>query len=215
MGRKPKKDGATAAPKQTMESLSEDQRYSLTEQHRQRVEKALATKKAAATAYLNACRLAKAELGADGMEDINDLIALATPEGEARMKAQIERQMKVLEWRNVPIGSMEDMFPTTDRTPLTERAFAEGKRQGLAGESCDNPHHVTTLAHKSHNDGWAKGQEAKATKGFSKLEDDDGPKGSVPKDKWAKDLADQNEKVSADIKKSAAIGSTRATFEVH
>lgn len=203
MGRKPKKDGASAAPKQTMESLSEDQRYSLTEQHRQRVEKALATKKAAATAYLNACRLAKAELGADGMDDINDLIALATPEGEARMKAQIERQMRVMQWMNVPIGTHGELFADTDRTPITERAFNEGKRMGLAGESCNNPHHVTTAAHKSFNDGWAAGQETKATKGFSKLEDDDKPSGSVPKDKWAKDLRDQNETIQKAIKSGA------------
>src|ERR1700742_4811306 len=113
-GKKDKAGAGSSAPKQTMESLSEDQRYSLTEQHRQRVEKALATKKAAATAYLNACRLAKAELGENGMDDINDLIALSTPEGEARMKAQIERQMRVMQWMNVPIGTQSSIFAEED-----------------------------------------------------------------------------------------------------
>jgi hypothetical protein len=173
---KSKKDkgAAPSAPKQTLEGLSDDQRYSLTEQHRLKVEKALATKKAAAAAYLNACKIAKAELGADGMDDINDLIALSTPEGEARMKAQIERQMRVMQWMNVPIGTHGELFADADRTPITERAFADGKRQGLAGEPQSNPHHHTTEAHRAHNDGYANGQTTKATKGFSKLEPESG-----------------------------------------
>jgi len=194
MGRKPKKEkgGASTAPKQTLEGLSEDQRYSLTEQHRQKVEKALATKKAAAAAYLNACKVAKAELGATGMDDINDLIALSTPEGEARMKAQIERQMRVMQWMNVPIGTHGELFTDDDRTPLTERAFAEGKRQGLAGERQNNQHHVTTEAHRAHNEGYAAGQQTLATKGFSKLEPGE----------------------AADVKTAASLGSSRPTFEV-
>lgn len=192
MGRRTKKDGASSAPKATIESLSDDQQYSLTEQHRQKVEKALATKKAAAAAYLNACKIAKAELGADGMDRINDLIALSTPEGEKRMKEQIERQITVMRWMNVPIGTQGSIFGEEDRTPITERAFNEGKRQGLAGESCVNPHHHTTEAHRRFNDGWAAGQETKATKGFSKLDPD----------------------VAADVKKSASLGSSRPSFEV-
>jgi ribosome modulation factor len=187
-----KKGGASAAPKQTLEGLSDDQRYSLTEQHRQKIEKALATKKAASAAYLNACKIAKAELGPTGMDDINDMIALATPEGEARMKENIERQMRVLRWNDVPMGTIDDLFPDTDRTPITERAFNAGKRQGLAGESNNNPHHHATEAHRFHNDGWAEGQKTLATKGFSKLSPDE----------------------ATDVQKSASLGSSRPTFEV-
>jgi hypothetical protein len=192
--RKKKDGGASSAPKQTLEGLSDDQRYSLTEQHRQKIEKALATKKAAAAAFLNACKIAKAELGATGMDDINDMIALATPEGEARMKANIERQMRVLRWNDVPMGTIEDLFPVDDRTPLVERAFSEGKRQGLAGEPQNNPHHHTTEAAREHDRGYGEGQKTLATKGFSKLETDGDGK------TWLERTREQNAAVQEAIK---------------
>ncbi len=195
MGRKPKKDGAAAsAPKQTVESLSDDQRYSLVEQHRQTFERLLATKKAADAALRNHGKIVKADLGKHGIDEIKGVIEGATPEGEAVIKARIERDVRVLRWMQVPIGTMEDLFPTNDRTPLTERAFADGKRQGLAGERQNNPHHHTTEAHRFHNDGYASGQETLATKGFSKTD------GAVPKDEWAKRTAEQNAAVTEAIK---------------
>lgn len=191
---KPKKDGAAAsAPKTTIEGISDDQLYSLTETHRQKYELVLEAKNKANKALIDYGKIIKSDLGAKGLQDIKDLIALDTPEGEAAMKAEVERRVRILRWMQVPIGTMGDMFPSDDRTPLTERAFNEGRRQGLAGESCTNPHHHTTQAHRSFNDGWAAGQETKATKGFSKLEPE----------------------VSSDIKKAASIGSSRPTFEVH
>jgi ribosome modulation factor len=188
-----KKDkAASSAPKQTAESLSDDQLYSLTEDHKNKYLTLHKAKTDADTALKNFGRVVKADLGAQGLADIKGLIDLATPEGEARMKGEVERQVRLLRWMQVPIGTMGDMFADTDRTPLVERAFNEGKRQGLAGESCVNPHHHTVAAHKALNDGWAEGQKTKATKGFSKLEPD----------------------VASDIKKSASIGSSRPSFQV-
>lgn len=184
--------GASAAPKQTIEGLSDDRRYSLAEQHRETYELRLATKKAADKALKDLGIIIKADLGAKGMSQIKALIEASTPEGEAAIKSRIQHDAQVLRWLQVPIGTMEDMFPSTDRTPLTERSFKEGKRQGLAGESNSNPHHHTTEAHRFHNDGWAEGQKTLATKGFSKLEPD----------------------TAADVKASAALGSSRPTFEV-
>jgi len=193
MGRKPKKDkGGAPAPKQTLEGISDDQLYSLTEQHRQKYETILEAKNKANKALIDYGKIIKADLGAKGLQDIKDLMALETPEGEAAMKAEMERKARVMRWMNIPIGTQGGLFADTDRTPITERAFNEGKRQGLAGESCDNKHHHTTAAHKSHNDGWAAGQEAKAASGFSKLDPDE----------------------AADVKKAASIGSSRPTFEV-
>lgn len=214
MGRKPKKDGAgSSAPKQTLEELTDDQRYSLTEQHRQKIEKALATKKAANAAYLNACKIAKAELGPNGMDDINDLIALSTPEGESRMKAQIERQMKVLQWMNVPIGTQSGMFDEPDRTPLAERSFNEGKRQGLAGETNSNPHHQSTEAWHKHNEGYAVGQETLAG-GIKKLNDT--PKGSTPQGDWQTRTREQNLAVEDAIKNGTVerLGNKPPTHQV-
>jgi hypothetical protein len=196
-----KKDGgASSAPKQTVEGLSEDQRYSLTEQHKNKYLLLMATKTAADTALKNFGKIVKADLGEDGLQDIKDLIQLKTPEGEAAMKAMMERQARVMRWMNIAIGSQGALFAEEDRTPITDRAFAEGKRQGLAGETISNPHHHTTEAHRSHLAGYEAGQATNAA-GIKKL--DDAPKGSVPREQWQKDLANKNDEVQRALKSGA------------
>jgi hypothetical protein len=198
MGRKPKKDGAaSSAPRKTAEGISDDQLYSLTEQHRQKYETVLEAKKKANKALIDLGKVIKADLGAKGLQDIKDLIALATPEGEASMKAEMERQARVMRWMNIPIGTQGGLFADTDRTPIAERAFADGKRQGLAGEPQANPHHHTTEAHRKHNEGFAEGQTTLAQKGFSKLE----PEASDdPKRSWIDKTREQNDAVAEAIK---------------
>jgi hypothetical protein len=190
---KKKDKAASPAPKTTIESMSDDQLYSLTETHRQKYELVLEAKNKANKALIDYGKIIKSNLGATGLQDIKDLISLDTPEGEATMKAEMERKVRVLRWMGCPIGSQGALFADADRTPITERAFNEGKRQGLAGEPIDNPHHHTTEAHRSHVAGFASGQKTLATKGFSRLDPD----------------------VSSDLKKASSIGSSRPTFEVH
>jgi hypothetical protein len=202
MGRKGKQgDGGAQAPqkpKTTVESLSDDQLYSLTEQHRKTYEVRLAAKKAADKALQDIGKIIKADLGPQGMMQIKTLIEGSTPEGEAAIKARIESDAQVLRWLGVPIGTQADMFPSNDRTPLADRAYAEGKRQGLAGESCNNPHHHATEAHRMHNDGYEEGQ-ATLRAGF-KQKVDDTPKGSVPRDQWQQRTREDNEAVEKAIK---------------
>jgi len=190
--KKPDTAASSSKPSTTLEGLSDDQRYSLVEQHKQKYERLIAAKLAANKAVLDFGKIIKADLGQHGLAEIKAVIEGGTTEGEAAIKARIERDARVLRWLGVPIGTQMDIFPDDDRTPLTERAFNEGKRQGLAGESCSNPHHHTTEAHRSHNEGWQEGQKTMATKGFSKLEPE----------------------VAADIKKSAGIGSSRPSYQV-
>lgn len=189
---KSKKEKASSTPKQTAETISDDQLYSLTETHRQKYEIVLEAKNKANKALIDLGKIIKADLGAKGLQDIKDLIALDTPEGEAAMKAEVERRVRLLRWMQVPIGSMGDMFAETDRTPIKDRAFSEGKRQGLAGESINNPHHAATEAARAHQAGYDAGQAINAG-GIKKLEPDE----------------------AADVKKAAGIGSSRPTFEVH
>lgn len=190
---KPKRDKpASSAPKRTAETISDDQLYSLTEQHRQKYELVLEAKKKSDKALIDYGKIIKSDLGAKGLQDIKDLIALSTPEGEAAMKAEMERQARVLRWMGCPIGSQGGLFGDTDRTPIADRAFADGKRQGLAGEKQNNPHHHTTEAAHQHDLGFAEGQTSLAQKGFSKLDPD----------------------ATTDLKKAASLGSSRPTFEV-
>lgn len=195
------KGGASAQPRQTLEELTDDQRYSLLEQHRQQHERLLAAKKAADAALRNHGKIVKADLGKNGMDQIKCLIEASTPEGEKAIRARIEQDAQVLRWLGVPIGTQSDMFPSDDRTPLAERAFNEGKRQGLAGESCNNPHHVTTEAHRRLNEGYAAGQEQLATKGFRKLDEEDDDEGDGrPRGSFTEQVRDQNERVQEAIK---------------
>jgi ribosome modulation factor len=176
--------------------MNDDQRYSLTEKHRQKYESFLEAKNKANKALIDFGKIIKSDLGAKGLQDIKDLIALSTPEGEEAMKAEMERQARVMRWMNIPIGSQGALFGEEDRAPITDRAFAEGRRQGLAGESQNNPHHHTTEASRAHNDGWQDGQTTLATTGFRSV---DGSEVS-PSKAWLDQTREQNEAVERAIK---------------
>lgn len=164
-----KKDKASSAPKTTIEGISDDQLYSLTEQHRQKYELLLDARHKANKALIDYGKIIKSDLGATGLQDIKDIICLDTPEGEASMKAEMERKARVMRWMGCPIGSQGALFGEPDRTPIEDRAKAEGKRQGLAGENNSNPHHHTTAAHRAHNDGYGEGQAVNAA-GIKRLD---------------------------------------------
>jgi len=176
---RPRKDAPPREAAIGDNQMTDDQRYSLTEQHREKYEVVLEAKKKANKALIDYGKIIKSDLGAKGLADIKDLIALSTPEGEDRMKAEMERQARVMRWMNISIGTQGALFGDEDRTPITERAFAEGRRQGLAGERQNNPHSHPTAAFHSHNDGYAQGQDALATHGFQPLEDNE-PAETVP-----------------------------------
>lgn len=194
-----KKGGAASPPKPTIEGLSDDQRYSLVEQHRQKYERLIAAQKAANKAVQDHGKIIKADLGESGMAEIKSLIEAGSVEGVEAIKARIERDLRILRWSNEPVGTIHDLFPETDRRPIGERSYEAGKRQGLAGESCSNPHHPSTEAFREHERGYADGQSTLATKGFSKLETDKNP-GALPREQWQQQTADENRRVEEAIK---------------
>lgn len=192
---KPKKDkAATSAPKTTpiQDELTDGQIYSRTEDKRQEYERLLTAKTLANTNFLNFCKETRKLLGDSAIDDIKELIAGETPEGEARLKAQVERRLRVLRWMEVPIGTHGELFPAIDAAPITERSFNTGRRHALAGDPRNNQHHHTTEAHRSYEAGFLKGQDEKITAGIKPLEPAE----------------------SADVKKSAAIGSSRPSYQV-
>ena len=98
------------------------------------------------------------------MRDIKDMIELRSPEGEGRIKEEMEARARVLRWMNVPINTQSDLFPDVDRRPITEKAFGEGKRAGIAGAPHVNPYHPTNDGHKAWNDGYIAGQDVNLAK---------------------------------------------------
>jgi hypothetical protein len=121
---------------------------------------ALAKKKAADAELKNVAKKAKAELGDDAVDSIKDAIALESEDGEAIIKAAIERQLRVARWMAVPFGSQGDMFGEPDRTPGVDRAFAEGRRDGLDGKTLNNPYASDLPQSERYATGWHDGQKA-------------------------------------------------------
>jgi ribosome modulation factor len=151
-------DGAAAGP-QLSNEMNDDQRHKLTTDYRKRYEHALDAKKAADKTLKDVGKLIKADLGNSGMRDIKDMIELGTPEGEGRIKEEMEARARVMRWMNVPLNTQTSLFPDVDRRPITEKAFGDGKKAGIAGAAHVNPYHQTNDGHKAWNDGYIAGQD--------------------------------------------------------
>lgn len=163
---RPKKTDGEAPAARAIENFSEEDLQKLFFQGKKDYEKNLAAKKKTDADFKNCCKRIKAELGKRGVAEIKLAIMLADETGEEEAKADIESTIRVMRWMGVPIGTQADLFPDIDPASAADRAFAEGKRQGLSGEPQNNPHHHTTQAHGAHNDGWVHGQHMLASEGF-------------------------------------------------
>ncbi len=143
---------------QLSNEMSDEQRAKLTFQHKEKYSRILQTKKDADTALRNFGKEIKSDLGAKGLADIKDMIELESPEGEQKLKDDMNRRARVMRWMAMPVGSTVDMF-ADDRRPITEKAKAEGKKAGLAGDRHDNPYHQTNDGHAAWNAGFIEGQD--------------------------------------------------------
>lgn len=163
-------DGAATGP-QLSNELTDDQRAALTFQHKKTYEKLLAAQKAAVKALKDLGKEIKADLGKGALQDIKDLIELESPEGEDKLKEEMERRARVMRWMGMDVGTQAEMFGATDRRPVTEKAFAEGKSAGLKGEPFRNPYHQTNPGHAEYARGYEVGQNT-VMQGFKKLDPD-------------------------------------------
>lgn len=149
--------------------LTEDQRIALhLNNHVPSYERALKAKKDADAAFKNICKTIKAEGGS--IDEVKLTIELRTPEGEAKLKATIEQQLRVARWNGLPVGTQGDMFGP-DRRPAEERAAADGKRAGLAGENCQPPSGLSQEANAAWVEAWHAGQSVLAA-GFKTTSSD-------------------------------------------
>jgi len=169
MAKKGKKDGAAEAAPKAIENISDEQLQALFFQSKKDFERALAVKKKADADFKNCCKRIKAELGKRGVEEIKLAVLLGDENGEADAKADIESTLRVMRWMGIPVGTQGDLFPDNDPTPITDRAFAEGRRHALAGDRRANPHHHTTEAARSYEAGYDEGQAQKVKGGIKPL----------------------------------------------
>lgn len=143
----------------------EENRKVLFFMHRNDYVALLAAKKAADAALKNHAKLVKAELGEHGLAQIKLYEKSRTPEGEAKIKAEMEAMRQAARWAGIPVNTQFDMFE--DLAPLDERAFEEGEESGLRGESLRNPYGQGSTAYEQFEEGWKKGQ-AKLGEGIKK-----------------------------------------------
>jgi hypothetical protein len=138
-----RKKGETPEPvKSPKPDLSDEDRLNLLMQHKAAYEHRLAGKKKADADFKNACKLAKSELGEHAVEEIKLAISLETDEGEAELRARMERQVRVARWMGASVGTQFDLgLGAAGEMSSTDRAFAEGKRAAAAGEKCTPPAH--------------------------------------------------------------------------
>lgn len=209
--------------------LSDDDLQALFWQHKRAYVEALARKKDADAKFKNVCKTAKAELGDGSVEDIKTAIELETEEGEARISDRLKRVLRVSRWAGASIGTQFDMFDEgADKTPADDRAFAEGKRDGLKGEPRKTDYHPSTSQYRRYMDGYQVGQEALVRSKIKPTANDDAtaaptdsgsdgeaePEG-LPRSDWQRQMREQVADGDRHIKDTAErIGTERAAHTI-
>lgn len=185
--------------------LSADQKSALLFHHVTAYENSLANKKNSDAKLKNVCKLARSELGDDGIDRIKTVLRLRTPEGEAEIKSMLSMTLAVADAVASPIARQFDLFSDKDRTPAEDRAYAEGKRDGLAGIATTNTWAKGTPPHAKYEAGYKIGQ-AVLKKGFrplTPLERAAAPKGEQKTPPAAKAPAAAKKPASASPKANA------------
>lgn len=162
MGRKKKAEA-------TIEKLNDDQLYELTCHHKEKYEVALAAKKKAAADFLNVTRLAKSDHVS--IDDIKDMIALESDDGEEKLRGQVERRLRSMRWAGLTVGTQPGLFDAAS----TNHFFDEGKRAGLKGETAKPPSQLAPGS--DHYSDWLLGHaagQATIAKGFKAPANDEG-----------------------------------------
>jgi len=114
---------------------------------------------------------AKAKLGKHAVRDIRTWALLKDENGEEKLKEKIEAQMRIARWLGLAMGTQAELFGE-DRTPSVDRAYAEGKRDGLAGDPCKPDYAPELEQYRKYMDGFHEGQSILA-KGIKPLADGD------------------------------------------
>lgn len=143
----------------SVEELNDEQQQALFFQHMRKIGD-LKKKLASVNGDLrSAYKVAKAE--GFTKKDLDFAFDLEKDEDE-KMVEDRRRQAQIARWMSHPIGTQADLFgsgtPTDDR-PLRERAFDEGKRDGMKSEGPLKPPYDSGDGYDGYVEGWHRGQE--------------------------------------------------------
>jgi hypothetical protein len=148
-GDKPEKTEHAKAASKT--DMTDDQLQALTAHHASAYKVALEAKKLHDANFKNCCKLAKAE--GVTVDEIKLYLDIVTPEGQARVKAQVEMAARIARWRRATIGEQFKLFDDGDTN-----SFQAGKEAGLAGDPLKVP---TGRDIEEFSRGWHEGQRIK------------------------------------------------------
>ncbi|WP_370194401.1 MULTISPECIES: hypothetical protein [Aurantimonas] len=135
--------------------LTADQRQALGRIHLRAYKKAMAAKKLTDAALKNVCKVLKSDLGDHGLDQIKDMIAMETPEGEEKVRAKLQARAEAIAWSTNPDGQL-DMF-SDGKKPTDTPAFHEGKIAGMDDEPCKSPYPESTSDGEDWIRGWQRG----------------------------------------------------------
>jgi ribosome modulation factor/uncharacterized protein (UPF0335 family) len=116
-------------------------------------------------------RTSRKKLVANGFKPkvIDFALRLRKDEDDAVIE-QRRAEIEVARFLNHPVGTQPELpLDMTDRTPIADKAFADGVVAGAEGQTCSSPYATGTEAEQSWLRGWHDGQ-ATITSAFQKLE---------------------------------------------
>lgn len=95
----------------------------------------------------NLYKKAKAE-GNFTQADFDTAFSLETAEKEARVRATIARALKIARIVGSSMGNQLDLFLEPDRTPIADRAYAEGEKASMENKKAAPPYDPSTEAYR-------------------------------------------------------------------
>lgn len=96
-------------------------------------------------------------------------LLVATPEGEAEVRARIANELLAAAYAGAPLGTQLAFFIEPDRTPAVDRAYAEGETCSVENRAAVPPYDPSTPQHAAFMKGFHDHQEKLVKKGIGKL----------------------------------------------
>lgn len=130
-------------------TLTDEEKRALTLHHKGKYEAADALVEKAKADRTAIADLAKSDLGKGALADIKDLILAGT---DKKMKALVERTMRIARYAGLAIGAQTNLFePVVDYVD-------QGKVAGMQGQTCQPPKNLAQDAQQKWIGGWHEGQ---------------------------------------------------------
>lgn len=135
--------------------LAADRDRKLFYMHKRRVREAQRVKNEADSALRNAYKLAKSDLGETAKDDIQDSLRWNKKGGEAAVRAELERMVRLASWNGFAIDYQAELFKDApDQASPSDR----GLLAGMNGDEPRPPYDPGSREHQEWMAAWHEGQ---------------------------------------------------------